>query len=190
MGSVSVLRRHVRPRVAIALAVIAPLLTASIAAAWGREHRSLPGAAAALNLATIDAAALVSCFQGVQDDLLRNEKGNFIRTTVRAAKTRLKGCDTQALRDHLAAVDLPPAAPLADGDDRAAYEGLGGARAALSRALLEAIGTKRAMARNLATGKDGTPLVVGYRAMQADYLRGVTLLARVQLPPPENTVAP
>jgi len=169
--------------VAVALVLLAPLVAASVAAAWGREHRSLPAAATVLRSAELDAAALVSCFQGVQDDLLVGTDGHWVLQSVHGARVRLASCDTTALQDHLAAVDLPPAAPLAGPADRRARADLAAAASSLARVVLEARGTRRAMSRDLERRGYGAALVVGFRAMEADYLRAARQLTASPVQP-------
>ena len=165
----------------MAVVVLPALLVLAVLTGWVRQERALPGAAKELRLAVDQAAALMSCLQGVQDEVFVPGIGELTtEVAVAAARDRLSSCDTRSVEAQVAQVDVPPAAALSAGRQREARRVVAGAVASLQRLVLEAEGTGRAMAADLGGKRAGELVALGYRATEADYERANVLLVRAE----------
>jgi hypothetical protein len=159
-----------RGRLAAAGALIATAFLCTVSIADARERAAVGPAAAQLRAAVFDAAALDSCFQGVQDDL-SFDGAELSPRSVDAARARLVTCDVEALRSQLARVRLGAEAPLVDPRTRRVRRELDAARAALDRLVLDAEATRSAMVVDLDRRALEATAAVGYRASAASYQR-------------------
>ena len=167
-------------RLALAIVGLPALLTASISWGTARDRSSLPAAGEAARLSTVAAAAVVSCFEGVQDEFPPEAYRDRPAVTLAAARSRLATCDLGNLRSTIGHVHLGTASPLATSARRRAREDLDRALADLRRVLLDAEGTRRAMARDIAGPTDGSAVVLGYRATAAGYQEAAALVTEAQ----------
>jgi hypothetical protein len=168
------------PRVAVFVIVLPALLVAAVLTGQAREHRELPAAAQQVRLAVDDAAELLSCFQGVQDELSIPGQVHPSAQQVRSARSRLLTCHLGPLRARLDATNVPAAAAVTGDTDRVARQHLAGAASALRRVILEAEGTRKAMSLGLRSDRQGAEMVLGYRAAEAGYERAVVLLSTAE----------
>jgi hypothetical protein len=155
-----------------------------------RERAALPAAAGILRQATQDASAVLACFQGVQDDLLKQPAGSWTPLSVEAAKVRLLGCDVSPLESDLRRLALPPTAALDGGAEHRARAAIESAAAALRQTVLDAKVTKRAMSVNLSSGREGEILVLGYRSAQEGYKTASGLLEIAESLAPSDRSSP
>jgi hypothetical protein len=163
--------RQVPARVVIGLIGLPALLGITVVGGELRERRALPDATAQLRLAVNEAASMLSCFEGVQDE-----------GSVEAASSRLSGCGVSGLATLVEAIDLPPAPPISPSRQRAARTSIEQAKEILQRVVLDVNGTRQAMVADL----DGAPnmgdaLVLGYRAAYAGYRRAIEMLLRAEV---------
>lgn len=171
----------IRNRTIVAAIGLPALLLGALHAGSSREHASLPRSAAQLRLAVIDAGGVLTCFQGVQDEIYVPGVGRVSTpAAIGAARSRLATCDVGELETQLGEVDLPPQAALDGGPDRHARSLIVGALTALQQVVIESDGTKRAMAANITDNRQGELMVLGFRAAQLGYDRANGLYSEVQ----------
>jgi len=133
-----------------------------------RERDGLLPAAKAFLAASNQATEVTTCLQGARDELFVPGQGELrTQVAVDAALTRLRQCDITALRRSLAAVDLPPAAPVSDADRRHARASIAEGLAALQRVVLDATGADEAMSANLQGAPNGLYIILAYRSAAA-----------------------
>ncbi len=165
-------RREVPARILAVAAGMLVLLTATIVVGTARERGGLPVAAGALRTAVGSTAGLLSCFEGVQDDLFGGlADGQRATAASRAlAAASLDRCDVDRVAERVVAIAIPPAAPLTDAAHRTIRANLVAARDALLRAVLDARSTWAAMQTALGAA-DARPadVATGYRAVASGY---------------------
>ena len=171
----------VRNRTIVAALALPVLLVVALRSGWTREHASLPGSAAQLRLAVIDAGEVLTCFQGVQDELYVPGVGRVsTQAAVAAARARLATCDVAPLRAQLERIDLPPEPALDSGGERHSRALIADAVGWLQRVVTESIGTKRAMDANIGNDRQGQLMVLGFVAAQLGYQHANAILTQVQ----------
>lgn len=160
-------RRRWSVRLVACVAPLALVLLGAVAVGVKRERQALPEATEQLRLATVASADLLTCFQGVQDDLYVDTAGTTTVASVGDARERLQGCDVDRLAALLQAIDVPPPAPLTTAARRRARAAVEDGAATLHRVVLDARGAKASMAADLSGGKEGSAVVLGVRAVAA-----------------------
>ena len=176
--------REVPARVVVVTTALIALLAVTVVAGTARERSGLPAAARALRPAVASAASLLSCFEGVQDDLFGGlARGGAATPASRAlASQSLRSCDVAGLRARVAAVHVPPAAPLTDAPHRQVRAELAAARSALDRAVLDAGATRDDMQAALtAPDARAADVATGYRAVRAGYETAVAGLRAAEV---------
>ena len=167
-------------RLALAIVGLPVVMAASISWGTARDRSSLPAATEQARLSTVAAAAVVSCFEGVQDEFPPEAFRDRPAVTLAAARSRLATCDLASLRRAVRRVHSSTASALATAAHRRARDDLDRALADLRRVLLDADGTRRAMARDIAGPTDGSAVVLGYRATAAGYQEAAALVSEAE----------
>jgi hypothetical protein len=157
---------------AFAFALIV-VLGVSIATGYARELAALPRAATDLRSASQAAGEVLSCLQGVQDEL----SGGRTPAMVTAAASALRLCDLRPLEERVRLLRLPPAAMIADSDHRAGRAEIDAAVQILERMILDARAARAAMRADLDGGALTVAIVLSYRSFASGDARSSALSA-------------
>src|SRR4051812_32865883 len=161
-----------RPRrILLFAATLGLLLAASTAGGYVRERAALPGAARSLRAASQASSEVLSCLQGVQDELA----GGKTAANVRNARAALRLCGLGPLERAVAEIHLPIQAPFANMQLTATYHDIVQATAVLHRQILDARAAELAMSADLTGLKRATTLILSYRAFVAGDQRSSAL---------------
>lgn len=160
--------RQVPGRVLAAGLAMVVVLAAVLGGTIRRDRAALPAAAAELRLALNHTAAVLSCFEGVQDDLTSGPGGAPVATGV-GPPSRLESCDVDALAARTARITLPPAPPLSSGRDRAARQAIEQGAATLRRVVLDSAAAKAAMEAGSANALKSEKVVLAYRSAYSGF---------------------
>lgn len=154
------------------LAALVVLALAAFASTEGtaliRDRSALPDAAATVRAATVEAASIISCVGGVQDDLFVDTSGDTNAASVVAARDRLSGCDLARLRTLVGSLHLPSGPPIETARLRGVRGRLEQAQAILRRVMLDAKATTDAERADLRDRRHGAAVVLGFRALQTE----------------------
>jgi hypothetical protein len=173
--------RQVRPRSVLLVVALGALLATTLIGGAYRERKALPEATVRLRRAIDSAAAFLSCFEGVQDELFQpGVSGAPSAPALRSAQDRLSGCDVYALDRQIRAIRLPAQAPVDHAALRRTRAAVEQATGALSRAVLDARAAKRALDHGLGGRLAAAPIVLGYRSTAAGYQEASVLLVRAE----------
>lgn len=155
-------------RAAAGLVVGAVVLGAAVGQGLASERRQIPAAVAQLDQAVVASADALACFQGVQDDLFIDTAGDFDAASVAAAQHRLATCPVAAAVAGARVISVPAAAPIEPGSWRTVRADLVAGQADAQRGALDLAATRRAMVTDLADHRNGSDVVLAYRAAYAD----------------------
>lgn len=171
-------------RVVVAAIVLGTALLATMIGGDLRERAALPDAADGVRAAVAASSSLVSCFEGVQDDLDGGVDPNGTIQVLHAdrAAQRLVGCDPAQLEERIEAIVLPAPAPVTDPARRALRTEIDDAVTALRRAALEAHTTRRAWQEVLDTRDTDVraDVVVAFHATVTAYERARGMSVGIQ----------
>jgi hypothetical protein len=164
------LGRQMRVRTAVWATGLLTLMSVTLVAGRERELIELPRVQRELTLAIDDASELLSCMQGVQDEIyLPGAASLETGPALGAARRRLSSCRVEPIRRRLDGIDLPPSAPIGRVELREARDALAETSDSLHRLVTEADGTIAAMDTELRARDSLEDVVLGYRAGEAQY---------------------
>jgi hypothetical protein len=151
------------------------------------EHQRLPSSVAQLTTAVIASGDVLTCYQGVQDDLYIDAVGDFDSASVAAASRRLHSCPTAAAIRADNEVVLPDQPLLDLGAWTRLRSAVSLGQTDLKRAALDIRATGSTMTRDLVAHRHGQAMVIAYDAAYADFVSAGAqdslarvLLARLQ----------
>ena len=164
-------------RALVFIAVLGTALAATVSFGMARERAGLPGAAKSVKAATVEAAALVSCFEGVQDDLFVGANGGRTDKSAADAARRLTLCDVEPVARAVTAINIPAAAPVMTESRRRAQADLDEATTRLGRLVLDARAAEAAMRADLSSAAAGEMVALAFRSVSSGYREASGLAA-------------
>lgn len=156
-------------RASAGLVVGALVLGAAVGEGLSNERSQLPVAVSRLSAAVDASADALACFQGVQDDLFIDTRGDFDAASVAAAQRRLVTCPVRGALATAARLTVPASPPIEPGQWRNVRADLVAGQADVHRGALDIASTLKAMTTDLADHSHGADVVLTYNAAYSDY---------------------